>query len=99
MAELERKDIQGIVVSSYKHLPCAAFLLLRVTNAQKARSWLAQQSSRSWPPRTKTRSLSINMAFTFSGLKNLGLGQDVLDAFSLPFQEGMAALPRPAARR
>ena len=91
MVELERKDIQGIVVSAYKHLPCAAFLLLRVRNAQPARTWLAQIATEITASEAKHPSLSINIAFTYSGLKNLGLGQDALDVFSLPFQEGMAA--------
>jgi Dyp-type peroxidase family len=91
MAELERNDIQGIVVSAYKHLHCAAFLLLRVKNAQPARTWLAQMATEVMASEAKDGSLSINIAFTYSGLKSLGLGQDALDAFSLPFQEGMAA--------
>ena len=91
MVELERKDIQGIVVSAYKHLHCAAFLLLRVRNAQPARTWLAQVVTEVMASEAKNAALSINIAFTYSGLKSLGLGQDALDAFSLPFQEGMAA--------
>ena len=42
----------------------------------------------------KHPALSINLAFSYSGLKNLGLKQDALDAFSFPFQEGMAAESR-----
>jgi Dyp-type peroxidase family len=94
MAELERKDIQGIVVSAYKHLPCAAFLLLRVKDAAQARNWLALRASEVMAAEKKHSALSINLAFTFTGLKNLGLNQDTLDAFSFPFQEGMAAESR-----
>jgi Dyp-type peroxidase family len=90
MVELERKDIQGIVVSAYKHLRCAAFLLLRVKDAAQARAWLAQVVNEIATSETKRAALSINLAFTYTGLKNLGLGQDALDAFSFPFQEGMA---------
>jgi deferrochelatase/peroxidase EfeB len=94
MAELERKDIQGIVVSAYKHLPCAAFLLLRIKDAPPARNWLALRASEVMASEKKHAALSINLAFTFTGLKNLGLNQDTLDAFSFPFQEGMAAESR-----
>jgi Dyp-type peroxidase family len=90
MAELEREDIQGIVVSAYKHLQCAAYVLLRVTDSPKARSWLGQRVTEVTPSENKHASLSINLAFTCCGLQNLGLSQDVLATFSLPFQEGMA---------
>jgi Dyp-type peroxidase family len=94
MTELERNDIQGIVVSSYKHLPCAAYVLLRVTDAPKARSWLAQRVTGVTTSRNKDASLSINLAFTCSALKNLRLKQNVLDTFSLPFQQGMSVPAR-----
>jgi Dyp-type peroxidase family len=94
MAELERKDIQGIVVSAYKHLPCAAYLFLRIKNAPQARAWISQRVTEVMASQNKHASLSINLAFTYTGLKNLGLNQNVLDAFSFPFQEGMAAESR-----
>ncbi len=91
MAELERKDIQGLVVSAYKHLPCAAYVLLRVKNAAPARKWISQRVPEIMTSEGKHPRHSINLAFTYSGLKNLGLKQDALDDFSFPFQEGMAA--------
>jgi len=94
MAELERKDIQGMVVSAYKHLHCAAYLLLRVKNAAQARVWISQRVAEVIASEVKHPALSINLAFSYSGLKNLGLKQDALDAFSFPFQEGMAAESR-----
>lgn len=94
MPELERKDIQGIVVSAYKHLPCAAYLLLRIENAPRARAWLSQRVTEVTASENRHSSLSINLAFTYTGLKNLGLDKNVLDAFSFPFQEGMAAESR-----
>jgi Dyp-type peroxidase family len=94
MAELERKDIQGMVVSAYKHLSCAAYVLLRIKNAPQARAWLSQRVTEVTASENKHASVSINLAFTYTGLKNLGLNQDTLDAFSFPFQEGMAAESR-----
>jgi Dyp-type peroxidase family len=88
--ELERKDIQGLVVSSYKHLPCAAYVLLRVQNAKAARAWLSQHVAEITTSEGKDPDFSTNLAFTWTGLKNLGLSQEVLDTFSRPFQEGMA---------
>ena len=88
--ELERNDIQGLVVSSYKHLPCATFMLLRVQEAAKARAWLTQHVAELTTSESKQPQFSTNLAFTWNGLKDLGLGPDVLGTFSRPFQEGMA---------
>jgi Dyp-type peroxidase family len=88
--ELDRKDIQGLVVSSYKHLPCAAFFLLHVKDMVKARLWLTQHIGEITTSETKKTESSTNLAFTYTGLKNLGLKQTVLKTFALPFQEGMA---------
>jgi Dyp-type peroxidase family len=94
MAELELKDIQGIVVSAYKHLHCSAFMLLRVKNAQQARAWIAQRAAEITVSEGKHSSRSVNLAFTYTGLQALGLKQEALDTFSFPFQEGMAVESR-----
>lgn len=88
--ELERRDIQGLVVSSYKHLPCAAYVLLRVKDAALARKWLSRRLSEVTAAEGKHPLLSTNLAFSSSGLKNLGLKPEVIASFSFPFQEGMA---------
>ena len=91
MVELERKDIQGMVVSAYKHLTCSAYLLLRVTNPVGARTWISERLPDVTTAETKHEKISINLAFTYTGLENLGLPQKGLDGFSFPFQEGMTA--------
>lgn len=88
--ELERDDIQGLVVSSYKHLACAAYLLLRVSDAAAARTWLSQRLGEITTASGKHPHLSLNLAFTSSGLRTLGLKPETLATFSFPFQEGMA---------
>lgn len=91
---LERKDIQALVVSSYKHLPCAAFWLGQVKDAPKARLCLGQILRDITTSDGRQAEASTNLAFTWTGLKNLGLGQDALATFSLPFQEGMSTAHR-----
>lgn len=91
MAELERKDIQGIVVSAYKHLPCAAYVLLHVSNPAATRQWIADRLPEIMASEAKHESRSVNLAFTYTGLQSLALKQDALDGFSFPFQEGMDA--------
>jgi len=89
--ELEKNDIQGLVVSSYSHLPCAAYLLLQVTNPAAARGWLAQSVRGISTSEGKQTEFSTNVAFTWTGLQNLGLGQNALGSFSNSFQDGMAS--------
>jgi len=91
MPQLEVQDIQGIVVSSYEHLHCSAYLMLHVNNAQQARAWISQRAAEVTVSTGKQETLSINLAFTYTGLKNLGLSQGALGTFSFPFQDGMAA--------
>jgi len=88
--ELERKDIQGLILSSYIHLPCAAFLLLRVTNAAVAREWLARHVGEITTAEKK-QDVSTNLAFTYDGLRKFGLPENALATFSSAFQEGMAS--------
>lgn len=90
MFELERKDVQGLVVSSYKHLPCAAFLLLKVNSPAGGRKWLSLHTREITTSENKHLHFSTNLAFTWTGLKNLGLSDKALNTFSRPFQEGMA---------
>jgi Dyp-type peroxidase family len=89
--KLERKHIQGLVVSSYKHLPCAAFFLLKVADSRKARLWIHQHLAEVTVSEGKNHECSTNLAFTYDGLKALGLKESVLASFSVPFQEGMAS--------
>ena len=90
MFELERQDVQGLVVSAYSKLPCAAYLLLRVNNPAGVRKWLSQHVTEVTTSENKNAHFHTNLAFTSTGLESLGLNQKVLSTFSRPFQEGMA---------
>jgi Dyp-type peroxidase family len=92
--QLEKNDIQGLVVSSYGHLPCAAYLLLRVTNPASARRWLSQSVAGITTSEGKDAEVSTNLAFTWTGLQNLGLSPNALGTFSNSFQDGMASKRR-----
>jgi Dyp-type peroxidase family len=92
--ELERQDVQGLVVSSYSKLPCAAYLLLRINNPSAARKWLSQHVADITTSENKPALFNTNLAFTGNGLRNLGLSEKVLNTFSRPFQEGMATAHR-----
>ena len=99
MLEKNRDDIQGLIFSAYVHLECAAYLLLRVTDAAAARKWVAQLANEVTnavkPPKDNRPPVNINIAFTATGLARLGVPQSIVDTFSYPFRTGMST-PRRA---
>jgi hypothetical protein len=38
---IEKADIQGVIVSGYRHLPWSRYLFLHVDDADRARRWLS----------------------------------------------------------
>ncbi|SRR5579883_187053 len=96
MVKLETQDIQGIILSGYNHLPFSKYLLLHITNPKKAQEWLKQLlpqiTNSDWgiKPNIQKPSQAINIAFTYTGIKKLGLPPESLRTFSNEFFEGMA---------
>ncbi|HEY0371348.1 MAG TPA: Dyp-type peroxidase [Thermoanaerobaculia bacterium] len=89
--DLEHSDIQGIILSAYSKLTCASYVLLRVDDAAKAKTWLASiagEVTTAQKPRT-TPATNLNIAITYTGLQALGVSEDVLVTFSFPFIDGM----------
>lgn len=86
----DMKDIQGLVVSGYAHLPCVSYVMLRVVDAPAARGWLSNLVSEVTTSEGKQDISSLNIALTYRGLSALGLEKSVLESFSRPFIEGMA---------
>jgi deferrochelatase/peroxidase EfeB len=83
-------DIQGLLRSGYGSLTEACFLLLRVTDAQAARAWLAGA-----PVTTVTHlqvhiTTALQIALTASGMRALGVPESVIAGFSAEFVSGMA---------
>lgn len=89
MTELELDDIQGIVISGYGHLEYSRSLFLKITNPFSAKIWLKQLAVTTANWRSGKPSVAINLAFTYLGLKALGLPATI--RFSPEFREGMAA--------
>lgn len=90
-------DIQGLVTSGFGHLPCSAYLFLRVAEPAAGRNWLGGllpdlTTSAPWPHRAdgsvrkpaETRCLAL----AAGGLRALGLTDGVLETFPLEFVEG-----------
>jgi deferrochelatase/peroxidase EfeB len=88
-SEVDFEDIQGLVRYGHGHLEEASFYLLRIADAAAARAWLAKApittASSGHPP-----DVALQVAFTYEGLKTLGVPADILQGFSDEFIVGMA---------
>lgn len=93
MYQLEVKDIQGIIVRGYANLPQADFLVLSIDpqNATKARKFLAAHVSAVTPGNLDPAETALNMAFTFHGLRMLGVDESAMSSFPMEFEDGMTS--------
>ena len=87
---VELADIQGLVRFGYKHHTEASFLLLRVTDRDAARRWLAAvpvctAETVEPPPDT-----ALQIALSGDGMRALGVADTIVDAFAAEFVTGMA---------
>ena len=89
---LPMKDIQGIILWGYGHLPEARYLMFRVKRPGPALlKWLSQLPLASAAAESKTDEPPeplINIAFTHRGLLALGLDAALCARFSTPFVQG-----------
>jgi deferrochelatase/peroxidase EfeB len=95
--ELDYGDVQGLVRFGYKRMTEAAYLLLRVRDAAAARAWLRSAPVTSATTLDPPPTTALQVAFTASGLKALGVAESTLAGFSSEFLAGMTADAR--ARR
>ncbi len=87
--QLELNDIQGLIIRGYSHLPAAHFILLRITDAAAAKKWLSVISKDITPGDQRGNASAAHLAFTFAGLKALGLNPAALDSFPMELEDGM----------
>ena len=99
----ERKDIQGIILSGFSHLLHTTYALLSITDPDRARDWLGRvipdvTTAQPWPKiadgRTAKPEITLNLAFTNSGLSAIGLIDTALNTFPREFTEGMTEAKR-----
>ena len=91
MVTLELDDIQAIIATGYPQLPAACFGLLAVEDPAAARQWLTQIAGEITTASKKDGRLALNVSFTVSGLRKLGLDEKTLEGFLVEYQEGMTA--------
>ena len=92
-SEFDLSDIQGNILRGYTH-PTASYIFLRVDDVARGKELLSRmlpqiQTAEPWEgdgPATTTQ-----VAFTYTGLKRLGVSPDILATFPDEFREGMAA--------
>ena len=96
LGSLETHDIQGLVFSGYRRLVHSTYVLLRIDHPELARRWLINLMPRITDARERSKPeieqqrLAYNVAFTWDGLRSLGLTDAALGQFSEVFQEGLA---------
>ena len=93
---IDEKDIQGLIRQGYGYLKFGKYLLLQITDAGAFRAWLESHldqitaASAGKPPQV------MNIAFTRSGLEQLGLPEHAINSFSREWRESMVTPERSA---
>jgi len=95
---VDYEDIQGIVRFGYKRMTQAIFLLLRVTDADAARAWIAKAPITSAVTQEPPPATALQIAFTSEGLRALGVSADIVEGFSTEFIVGMGSDPARSRR-
>jgi deferrochelatase/peroxidase EfeB len=90
--EVEWKEVQGIVLKGYRNKTITRYYLLQIVDVAAARTWLnGMLGLISFCDDQKESELSLNIAFTLSGLAKMGLTKDALDTFPWDFRDGMTS--------
>jgi Dyp-type peroxidase family len=92
VTELDIPKIQGFVVRGYR-LPFAHYLLLHIEDASGARRLLTKILDQvlTAAPWSVKPEVGLNLAFSYLGLRKLGVPDSSLAGFAEEFREGMAA--------
>ncbi len=94
MPDLEMDDIQGLIARGYPNLKAAGYVLLQIDDPVPAKTWLSSLATQVSEARARPEDIALNVAFTVSGLRKLGLAEDVLGQFSNEFSAGMTTAHR-----
>ena len=90
-ARVDFGDVQGIVRFGHGHLTDAVFLLLEISDADAARSWLQGAPVTTAAATDTLPTTALQIGFTAGGLEKLGLAAETLAQFPHEFIEGMTA--------
>ena len=91
------EDIQAWLLNGFDRARYVGYLFLKITDAHKARAWLASLIESDDPDRPTITTAAkpgvprpINIAFTAGGLEELGLPEDAMLTFPTEFRQGIA---------
>ena len=87
---IDPKDVQGLLRYGYSKLTEACYLTLHMKDAAAARAWCAAAPVATAELQEHPPGVVLQVAFTWQGLRALGLPPGVLAGFSAEFQSGMA---------
>jgi deferrochelatase/peroxidase EfeB len=90
MTEVDFDDVQGLVRFAFGKMHRACFYLVRIKDLATARSWLLSAHLTTARELRPPPSTALQVAFTFEGLKALGVPNEALEGFALEFCSGMA---------
>jgi len=90
----DRDDVQGLVARGYGSLRAASYSLLGIQDAGAAAAWVGRIAGQVASVAAPPGGSAIQLAFTASGLRKLGLGSSVLATFSDEFLGGMVTSHR-----
>jgi Dyp-type peroxidase family len=91
---VQQADLQGNVLCGYgRDFGHGLYLFARVRDARAARVWIGERASdvTTALPWRRAPAHTLNLAFTWEGLRALGAPERVLDSFPDRFKEGMRA--------
>lgn len=87
---LDLQDIQGLIIRGYGNLRAACYILLEISDPQLAKIWLNALAGTITTGQARPEEKALNIAFTYPGIKKLGLEPAILAIFSNEFINGMA---------
>ena len=90
MGKVEYSDVQGLLRFAYGKLPDTRYYLLRIRDAAAARAWLASAPVSTAETKSPPPARALQVAFTASGLRSLGVREQIVASFSPEFANGMA---------
>src|SRR6266700_6173007 len=79
---LDLQDIQGLIIRGYGNLRAACYILLEISDPQLAKIWLNAQAGTITAGQARPEEKAFNVAFTYAGIKKLGLEPAILAMFS-----------------
>lgn len=91
MADIDRKEVQGLLRTAYPDSRFAAYHLLEIVDGPAARRWLASiQGIVTYASESEDADRQLNIAFSAAGLEKLGLPENAMQTFPGAFREGMS---------